>query len=95
MTYFRRSIFVDKFLVWKVFPIHCLRWLLQFAVLECPPDANCLKKGHSNSNLLMTVQRLVEVWSKKEFVQAATIEQQACIHIFIFFRLYYYGGAAK
>ncbi|XP_038894119.1 telomere length regulation protein TEL2 homolog isoform X2 [Benincasa hispida] len=74
-----RSIFVDKFLVWKVFPIHCLRWVLQFAILEWPPDANCLKKGHNNSSLLMTVQRLVEVWSKKEFVQSATIEQQAYI----------------
>lgn len=74
-----RSIFIEKFLVWKVFPIHCLRWVLQFAILECPPDANCLKKGHNNSSLLMTVQRLVEVWSKKEFVQSATIEQQAYI----------------
>ncbi|XP_022923797.1 telomere length regulation protein TEL2 homolog [Cucurbita moschata] len=74
-----RSILVDKFLFWKVFPIHCLRWILQFAILECPPDANCLKKGHSNSSLLMTVQRLVEVWSKKEFVQSATLEQQAYI----------------
>lgn len=88
LTYFCRSIFVEKFLVWKVFPIHCLRWVLQFAILECPPDANFLKKGNNNSSLLMTVQRLVEVWSKKEFVQSATIEQQACIRISILSRPY-------
>ena len=72
-----RSMFVDKFLLWKVFPFSCLKWILQFAVLECPPGTSLSE--HNRPGLLNTVQRLVEVWSKKEFVQTAPIEQQACI----------------
>ncbi|KAA8542173.1 hypothetical protein F0562_023325 [Nyssa sinensis] len=72
-----RSMFVEKFLLWKVFPLCCLRWILQFAVLECPPDTGLLAKGHNTRNLLDTVQRLVAAWSKREFVQSAPMEQQA------------------
>lgn len=71
--------FVDKFLHWKIFPICCLRWILQFAVLECPPDASSLTKSHNIHGLLDTVQRLLAVWSKKEYVQSAPMEQQTCI----------------
>ncbi|XP_030937275.1 telomere length regulation protein TEL2 homolog [Quercus lobata] len=71
-----RSMFVDKFLHWKIFPICCLRWILQFSVLECPPDATSLTKGHNIRGLLDTVQRLLAVWSKKEYVQSAPMEQQ-------------------
>ena len=72
--------FVDKFLLWKVFPVCCLRWILQFAVLECPPISNSQIKGHETTNgLLDTVQRLAAVWSKRDFVQSAPMEQQACI----------------
>ncbi|XWS51359.1 hypothetical protein CRYUN_Cryun12cG0170100 [Craigia yunnanensis] len=75
-----RSMFVDKFLLWKVFPICCLRWILQFAVLECPPITNSQTKGHKTTNgLLDTVQRLAAVWSKRDFVQSAPVEQQAYI----------------
>jgi len=69
--------FVDKFLLWKVFPVSCLKWILQFAVLECPPSTSLSE--HNRPGLLNTVQRLVAVWSKKEFVQTTPIEQQACI----------------
>ncbi|XP_006581886.2 telomere length regulation protein TEL2 homolog [Glycine max] len=72
-----RSMFVDKFLLWKVFPISCLKWILQFAVHECPPGTSLL--GHNRPELLNTVQHLLAVWSKKEFVQTAPIEQQAYI----------------
>lgn len=72
-----RSMFVDKFLLWKVFPISCLKWILQFAVHECPPDTSL--SGHNHPGILNTVQRLLSVWSKKEFVQTAPIEQQVCI----------------
>ncbi|KAH9776638.1 Telomere reg-2 domain-containing protein [Citrus sinensis] len=72
-----RSMFVDKFLLWKVFPVCCLRWILQFAVFGCPPVADPLSKDHETVGLIDTVQRLVAVWSKKEFVQSATMEQQA------------------
>lgn len=74
-----RSMFIDKFLLWKVFPLCCLRWILQFAVLECPPGANSLTKGHNTRGLIDTVQHLVTVWSKQEFVQSAPIEQQTYI----------------
>ncbi|CAJ1975014.1 unnamed protein product [Sphenostylis stenocarpa] len=71
------SMFVDKFLLWKVFPVSCLKWILQFAVHECPPGTSLLE--HNRPGLLNTVQRLLAVWSKKEFVQTAPIEQQAYI----------------
>ncbi|XVE54536.1 hypothetical protein DITRI_Ditri03aG0089600 [Diplodiscus trichospermus] len=75
-----RSMFVDKFLLWKVLPVCCLRWILQFSVLECPPITNLRTKGHETTNgLLDTVQRLAAVWSKREFVQSAPVEQQAYI----------------
>ncbi|KAI4343658.1 hypothetical protein L6164_010980 [Bauhinia variegata] len=71
-----RSMFVDKFLLWKVFPLSCLTWILQFAVHECPPDTTL---SGNRPGLLNTVQHLVAVWCKKEFVQTASIEQQAYI----------------
>ncbi|XP_010426342.1 PREDICTED: telomere length regulation protein TEL2 homolog [Camelina sativa] len=74
-----RSIFVDKFLLWKVFPIRCLRWILQFSVLECPPLTNTLAKGDVVQGLLETTQRLASVWSKGEFLQSVPLEQQAYI----------------
>ncbi|XP_050221935.1 uncharacterized protein LOC126672076 [Mercurialis annua] len=74
-----RSMFVDKFLFWKVFPVCCLRWIIQFAVLGCPPDASLLSKGHDTHVLVGTVQRLLAVWSKREFLQTAPVEQQAYI----------------
>ncbi|KAL1363769.1 hypothetical protein HN51_011952 [Arachis hypogaea] len=72
-----RSMFVDKFLLWKVFPITCLKWILQFAVHECPPG-NSLS-GYNRPRFSNIVERLVTTWSKKEFVQTAPIEQQAYI----------------
>ncbi|KAF9615848.1 hypothetical protein IFM89_026736 [Coptis chinensis] len=74
-----RSMFVDKFLLWKIFRLCCLRWILQFAVLECPPTTNGLTKGEHNKGLLDRVQCMVEVWSKHEFVQRAPMEQQAYV----------------
>ncbi|KAJ4823387.1 hypothetical protein Tsubulata_023429 [Turnera subulata] len=74
-----RSMFVEKFLLWEVFPMCCLRWIIQFSVLECPPVANVLTRDHETHGLLETMQRLIAVWSKREFVQSASVEQQACI----------------
>ncbi|PPD82250.1 hypothetical protein GOBAR_DD20807 [Gossypium barbadense] len=75
-----RSMFVDKFLLWKVFPVCCLQWILQFAVLECSPIKDSWTKGHEATNgLLDIVQRLAAVWSKRDFVQSAPLEQQAYI----------------
>ncbi|KAJ8752074.1 hypothetical protein K2173_001101 [Erythroxylum novogranatense] len=74
-----RSLFVDKFLLWKVFPICCLRWIIQFSVLECPPVDNSLTKGREIHHLSHTVQHLVTVWSQKEFVQSTPLEQQTYV----------------
>ncbi|KAL8142000.1 hypothetical protein V2J09_015032 [Rumex salicifolius] len=74
-----RFLFAEKFLLWKVFPFCCLRWILQFAVLEFPPDAVSSTKVKNNSGLLDAVQRLSAVWSKLEFVQSAPLEQQLYI----------------
>ncbi|CAH8340621.1 unnamed protein product [Eruca vesicaria subsp. sativa] len=74
-----RSIFVDKFLLWKVFPIRCLRWILQFSVLEYPPVTNTLAKGEITQGLFETTQRVSSVWSKGEFLQSVPLEQQAYI----------------
>lgn len=74
-----RSMFVERFLLWKVFPICCLRWILQFAVLECAPDTASTMKGKKGRGLLETAQRLLAVWSKREFVHSAPIEQQAYV----------------
>ncbi|OMP04827.1 hypothetical protein COLO4_09267 [Corchorus olitorius] len=74
-----RSIFVDKFLLWKVFPVCCLRWILQFAVLQCPPVTSSQRDTHEVDNLLDTVQRLAKVWSERGFVQSAPVEQQAYV----------------
>ncbi|KAL3529451.1 hypothetical protein ACH5RR_008773 [Cinchona calisaya] len=74
-----RSMFVDKFLLWKVFPICCLRWILHFAVLECAPDNILLAKAYGARGLSDAMQRLVSVWSKREFVQSTRLEQQAYV----------------
>lgn len=74
-----RYMFVDKFLLWKVFPVCCLRWILQFAVLECPPVTLVQTEGRVTNSLLETVQHLAAVWSKKEFVQSVPVEQQAYV----------------
>ncbi|KAM7475710.1 hypothetical protein LguiB_022953 [Lonicera macranthoides] len=74
-----RAMFVEKFLLWKVFPVRCLRWIVQFAVLECPPNTAPKMKDHNTRGLLEAVQRLLVVWSKREFVQSAPTEQQAYV----------------
>lgn len=74
-----RSMFIEKFLLWKVFPVRCLRWILHFAVLQFPPDAALLGEGYSSRGVSETMQRLAVVWSKREFVQSAPVEQQVCI----------------
>ncbi|KAK6148152.1 hypothetical protein DH2020_019064 [Rehmannia glutinosa] len=73
-----RFTFVEKFLLWKVFPTCCLRWIIHFAVLECSPDSSSLK-SYNALGLSDTVHRLVVAWSRKEFVQSSPTEQQACI----------------
>ncbi|KAK1359625.1 telomere length regulation protein TEL2-like [Heracleum sosnowskyi] len=73
-----RCMFVENFLLWKVFPVRCLRWILQFAIRKCPPDAALMAKG-SKLGLVETMQHLVTVWSKREFVQSASVEQQAYV----------------
>lgn len=79
-----RSMFREKFLLWKVFPICCSRWILHFAVFECAPSTSLAPKACNVRALMDTVQHLTAVWSKREFVQSAPVEQQACILFFFF-----------
>lgn len=76
---FFRAMFIDKFLLWKTFPLCCLRWILHYAVFEFPPNSVAEAQMRRTSNFLVTLQSLVTVWSKKEFVQSYSVEQQACI----------------
>ncbi|KAK9673039.1 hypothetical protein RND81_12G142000 [Saponaria officinalis] len=71
-----RFLFVEKFVLLKIFPLRCLKWILQFSVFGCPPEDGKLKKGENKQLLLETVQRVVVVWSKREFVQSAPLELQ-------------------
>lgn len=74
-----RAMFIDKFLLWKTFPLCCLRWILHYAVFEFPPNSATETQMQRSSSFLGTLQSLVSVWSKKEFVQSYSVEQQAYI----------------
>lgn len=74
-----RTLFLDKFLLWKVLPVRCLRWIFQFAVFGCPPNPDSQVSNHVSQQLPVTLQSLVVVWSKQEFVRSASLEQQVCI----------------
>ncbi|KNA11412.1 hypothetical protein SOVF_135530 [Spinacia oleracea] len=74
-----RAMFVENFLLSKVFPFRCLRWILQFAIFGCPFDDRKLKKGDNNHVLLEAAQRVVQMWSRREFVQSAPLEQQVYV----------------
>ncbi|KAM3287033.1 telomere length regulation protein TEL2 [Capsicum chacoense] len=74
-----RSMFLEKFLLWKVFPSNCLRWILHFAVFQCSPENSSSVKACNLRILSETLQRLVTAWSKREFLQSTSIEQQAYI----------------
>ncbi|XP_057806839.1 uncharacterized protein LOC131021593 [Salvia miltiorrhiza] len=70
-----RFTFVEKFLLWKVFPTCCLRWIIHFAVLECPPQS-ASSKSYNARSLSDTVHHLIVSWSRREFVQSSPTEQQ-------------------
>lgn len=71
---------MEKFLLWKVFPTCCLRWIIHFAVLECPPGS-ASSKSYNAQSLSDTVHHLIVAWSRREFVQSSPTEQQICILI--------------
>ncbi|KAJ1279830.1 hypothetical protein BS78_04G185600 [Paspalum vaginatum] len=71
-----RAMFIDKFLLWKTFPLCCLRWILHYAVFECPPNSATETLTPSFFGIL---QNLASIWSKKEFIQSYSVEQQAYI----------------
>ncbi|KAL4193587.1 hypothetical protein AMTRI_Chr06g200260 [Amborella trichopoda] len=74
-----RTMLVEKFLLWKVFPIRCLRWILRFSVLKFPPNGAMSTEGSVTQGRIDVVKRLVGVWSKREFIQLASMSQQAYI----------------
>ncbi|XP_047079718.1 uncharacterized protein LOC124690372 [Lolium rigidum] len=74
-----RAMFIDKFLLRKTFPLCCLRWILHYAVFEFPPNSAMETQIQKTSNFIVTLQTFVSIWSKKEFVQSYSVEQQAYI----------------
>ncbi|KAF8693684.1 hypothetical protein HU200_039096 [Digitaria exilis] len=74
-----RAMFVDKFLLWKTFPLCCLRWILHYAVFECPPNSATETLMQRTPNFFGALQSFVSIWSRKEFVQSYSVEQQAYI----------------
>ncbi|AQK72365.1 telomere length regulation protein TEL2 homolog isoform X1 [Zea mays] len=74
-----RAMFVDKFLLWKTFPLCCLRWILHYAVFECPPNSTTEILMQRTPNFFGILQSLVSIWSRKEFIQSYSVEQQAYI----------------
>ncbi|KAK3439806.1 hypothetical protein EUGRSUZ_B00148 [Eucalyptus grandis] len=68
-----RTLFLDKFLLWKVLPVRCLRWIFQFAVFGCPPNPDSQVSNHVSQHLPITLQNvtaavglLLEQMSKEE-----------------------------
>lgn len=74
-----RTLFTEKFLLWKIFPVPCLRWILQFAVFRCSPVSTGCLQEQTDKIQFEVVRHLVEVWAKKDFVQQASMNQQAYI----------------
>ncbi|KAF8021541.1 hypothetical protein BT93_G1861 [Corymbia citriodora subsp. variegata] len=74
-----RTLFLDKFILWKVLPVRCLRWIFQFAVFGCPPNPDSQVSNHASQHLPVTLLSLVVVWSKQEFVRSASLEQQVYV----------------
>ncbi|CAN6470318.1 unnamed protein product [Victoria cruziana] len=73
-----RNMFTAKFLLQKVFPVPCLRWILQFAVFKPAPSTN-MDKVHATQSCLGIFRSLVKLWSEKEFVQSSPLDQQSYI----------------
>ncbi|KAJ3696918.1 hypothetical protein LUZ61_000623 [Rhynchospora tenuis] len=72
-----KAMFVDKFILWKVFPVSCLRWILQYSVFEVAPIIEGEIKWRKPPHFVDTLLHLVSIWSKREFVQSSSMEQQA------------------
>eukprot|EP00249_Psilotum_nudum_P015616 c25430_g1_i1 orf=372-3560(-) len=75
-----RALFTEKFLLWKVFPICCLRWILHFAVLCCPPrthDSGSPMWAKEKQLQKVVVKHIVEVWAEETFIQSVPMQQQA------------------
>jgi telomere length regulation protein len=77
-----RMVFIEKCLFSKILPTRCLKWVLDFAVLQSPPSTvdmqNTSKKREKHLEVDV-VQRLAHVWSSNKFIRSAPILKQACI----------------
>lgn len=77
-----RSLFTDRFLLWTVLPICCLRWVLQFAVFRCPPEekaSNLTSRINMDKSQKDVIKHLVEVWAEDKFIQSVEMQQQSYI----------------
>ncbi|CAM6043737.1 unnamed protein product [Sphagnum compactum] len=75
-----RMVFIEKCLFSKILPTRCLKWVLDFAVLQSPPSTvdmqNTSKKREKHLEVDV-VQRLAHVWSSNKFIRSAPILKQA------------------
>lgn len=77
-----RSMFTEKFLLWKVFPIRCLRWILHFVVLCCPPGQSAFSltsRTKDNKLQINVIRHIIEVWAGESFIQSCEMQQQAYV----------------
>ncbi|XP_059066178.1 uncharacterized protein LOC131857531 [Cryptomeria japonica] len=73
------ALFTERFLLWKVFPISCLRWILQFSVFRSSPASKEHSQEDTNNIQLNIVRHLVQIWAKRDFIQSTSMEQQSYI----------------
>ncbi|XP_078441650.1 telomere length regulation TEL2 family protein isoform X2 [Wolffia australiana] len=74
-----RVLFSEKFLLRNAFPIRCLKWILQFSVFECSPSVGSMISQQKNQRFMEIVQCMISLWSKREFIQSTSLEQQAYV----------------
>ncbi|TVU29397.1 hypothetical protein EJB05_20961 [Eragrostis curvula] len=64
-----RAMFIDKFLLWKTFSLCCLRWILYYAVFECPPNSateTLMQRAPNFNDITAAIGLCLEKLTKKE-----------------------------
>uniref|UniRef100_A0A0E0CMW7 protein-serine/threonine phosphatase n=1 Tax=Oryza meridionalis TaxID=40149 RepID=A0A0E0CMW7_9ORYZ len=70
-----RAMFVDKFLLWKTFPLCCLRWILHYAVFELPPNSGTETQKQSASSFLGRLESPIDLIRKMASAIALTFSK--------------------
>uniref|UniRef100_A0A0E0K1Z6 Uncharacterized protein n=1 Tax=Oryza punctata TaxID=4537 RepID=A0A0E0K1Z6_ORYPU len=70
-----RAMFVDKFLLWKTFPLCCLRWILHYAVFEFPPNSGTETQKQRTSSFLGRLESPIDLIRKMASAIALTFSK--------------------